>query len=233
MGLAYSILVARLDPGPEPYLAAILAGNGYLVRTAIGLPELLNTLSRAIDLVILELQWADELDHLGAITAACMCPLLVLGPAHDDRLVVRALEQGADDYVPRPTRADELLARVRAQLRRRERSPGLTLSFGPLSIDPQGRQATRDGTPLSLSPEEFALLATLAARPGYACPAPLLLEQVWGQGSRDNQALLAETVARLRALLEPDPVAPSILGGSLSLGYWLGGITRERELNSG
>ena len=103
----------------------------------------------------------------------------------------------------------------------------------PLAIDPLGRQATRDGTPLVLSPEEFALLATLAARPGYACPAPLLLEQVWGQGSRDNQALLAEAIAHLRALVEPDPSAPSILGGSLSQGFWLGGISHERELNGG
>lgn len=233
MGLAFTILIARLDEGPESHLVPILAGNGYLVRTAQGLPELLNTLSRAIDLLLLEIQSAADLAHLPAIRAACPCPLLVLGPANADELLVQALEQGADDYVARPTRADELLARVRAQLRRRERSLGFTLTFGPLAIDPHGRQATRDGAPLALSPEEFALLATLAARPGYACPAPLLLEQVWGQGSRDNHALLAEAVARLRALVEPDPGAPSVLGGSLSQGFWLGGISQERELNRG
>lgn len=233
MGLAFTILVARLDPGPEPHLVPILAGNGYLVRTAQSLAELLDTLSRALDLVILEVLGAEELAHLPAIRAACLCPLMVVGPRNDDRLLVQALEQGADDYVTRPFRADELLARVRAQLRRRERSLGFALSFGPLAIDPHGRQATRDGMALALSPEEFALLATLAARPGYACPAPLLLEQVWGHGNRNNQGLLAAAVAHLRALVEPDPSAPSILGGSLSQGFWLGGISQERELNAG
>lgn len=233
MGLAFTVLLARFDAGPESHLVPVLAGRGYLVRTATGLAELLDTLSRAIDLVILDLPGPDELAHLQAIRAACSCPLIVVGPARNDRLVVATLELGADDYVQRPFRTDELLARVRAQLRRRERSLGHSLSFGPLTIDPHARQATRDGAPLPLSPEEFALLATLAARPGYACPAPLLLEQVWGQGSRDNTDLLAAAVARLRALVEPRPAAPTILGGSLSQGYWLGGISRERELNSG
>ncbi|HMQ29275.1 MAG TPA: response regulator transcription factor [Chloroflexaceae bacterium] len=231
MGLAFTVLIARFDAGPESHLVPILEGLGYIVRTAAGLAALLDTLSRSIDLVILDVPGADELEHLPAIRAACSCPLVVIGPARDDRLVVAALELGADDYVQRPFRTDELLARVRAQLRRRERTLGHSLSFGPLTIDPHARQATREGVPLPLSPEEFALLATLAARPGYACPAPLLLEQVWGQGSRDNLALLTAAVARLRALVEPNPAAPTILGGSLSQGFWLGGISRERELN--
>lgn len=231
MGLAFSVLLARLSAGLESYLIPILEGHGYLARTAQGLPNLLNTLSRSIDLLILDLPDPDELEHVPAIRAACPCPMLVLGPARDDRMLVRALELGADDYVQRPFRTDELLARVRAQLRRRERSLGLGLSFGPLAIDPHGRQATRDGAPLELTPEEFALLVTLAARPGYACPPPLLLEQVWGHGSRDDTTLLADTIAHLRAMLEPDPQAPTILGGSLSQGFWLGGISQERELN--
>ncbi len=231
MGLAFTILIARLDAGPESHLVPVLEGLGYRVRTATGLPELLDTLSRSIDLVLLDLPSADEIAHLPAISAACSGPLIVIGPAHNERLVVEALERGADDYVQRPFRTDELLARVRAQLRRRERVLGHSLSFGPLTIDPHARQATRDGVPLPLSPEEFALLATLAARPGYACPAPLLLEQVWGQGSRDKLDLLTQAVARLRALLEPTPSAPTILGGNLRQGFWLGGISRERELN--
>lgn len=232
MGLAFTILLARLDPGPPSHLIPILIGYGYLVRTAEGSEALLATLSRSIDLVILDLPTSDELPQLQEIRARCLCPLMVIGPGRDDRLLVEALERGADDYVQRPYRTNELLARLRAQLRRRERSLGFSLTFGPLTIDPQARQATRDGEPLDLSPEEFALLATLAARPGYACPASLLLEQVWGQGRRHNTALLLATITRLRALIEADPNAPTILGGSLTQGFWLGGISQERELNA-
>lgn len=231
MGLAFTILLARLDAGPPSHLVPILTGYGYLVRTAESLEALLATLSRSIDLVILDLPTSDELAHLPEIRSRCSCPLMVIGPGRDDRLLVEALEGGADDYVQRPYRTNELLARLRAQLRRRERSLGFSLTFGPLTIDPQARQATRDGAPLDLGPEEFALLATLAARPGYACPAPLLLEQVWGEGSRADTPLLLGAVARLRALIEADPHAPTILGGSLAQGFWLGGISQERELN--
>lgn len=233
MGLAYTILCAGLSDGPESHLVPILAGQGYSVRTAKGLPAILDTLSRALDLVIIDLPSADDLKLLKAVREACPSPLLVTGPGRDDRLLVATLELGADDYVPRPFRTDELLARVRAQLRRHQRAQSLDLTFGQLAIDPHGRQATYDGRPLALSREEFALLATLAARPGYACPTTLLLEQVWGQGSRDDGALLLATVEHLRAIIEPDPRAPTILGGSLERGFWLGGISQERELNSG
>ncbi len=231
MGLAFTILLAELSPGSESHLIPVLEGNGYIVRTAQGLPALLETFSRTIDLVILELSSLSELELMARLRAACTCPMLIVGPSRDDRLLVAALEQGADDYVQRPFRTDELLARIRAQLRRRDRSQGFSLTFGPLAIDPHERQATRDGMPLPLTPEEFALLATLAARPGYACPSALLLEQVWGHGSRNDTELLARSIAHLRDLVEPDPRAPIILGGTLSQGFWLGGISQERELN--
>ncbi|NTU80316.1 MAG: response regulator transcription factor [Chloroflexales bacterium] len=231
MALAFTILIGGLGTRTDEYLVPILQGENYNVRTATGLQEILDTLSRSLDLVILDLPADSALAHLAAVRVACPCSLLVIGPARDDKLLVEALEQGADDYVQRPFRTDELLARIRAQLRRRERSQGFVLIFGSLSIDPQGRQAARDGTPLALSPEEFALLATLAARPGYACPPTLLLEQVWGHGCREDTHLLTSAISRLRAMLEPDPHAPSVLGGSLTQGFWLGGISHERELN--
>lgn len=231
MPLAFTILIGGLGARTEDYLVPILEGQGYIVRTAAGFPALLDTLSRSLDLVILDLPSDTELADLVTVRAACPCSLIVIGPSRDDRLLVAALELGADDYLQRPFRTDELLARIRAQLRRRERSQGHTLTFGPLTIDLPGRQATHAGLALTLTPEEFALLTTLASRPGFACPARLLIEQVWGNGRRGETQLLTGAVDRLRAMFEPDPHAPRILGGSLSQGYWLGDLTRERELN--
>lgn len=231
MSLAFSILIAGLGTRVEEHLIPILEGHGYIVRKALGLQAILDTLSRSIDLLLLDLPAEDGLGWLTTVRGACTCPMLVIGPARDDRLLVASLERGADDYVQRPFRTDEILARIRAQLRRRERSQGLALTFGPLNIDPHGRQATSNGAPLDLTPEEFALLVTLAARPGFACPATLLIEQVWGQGQHGNLELLDRSIQRLRALVEPDPQAPTILGGDHSHGYWLGGISQERELN--
>lgn len=232
MGLAFTILVVELARGPGPHLAPILNSYGYLVITAHGLVELLASLSHPIDLVILDLPSPSELPQLQAIQPAIACPVIVIGPAQNQQLMVAALEQGAADYVQRPFHTDELVARVRAQLRRHERGLGASLTFGPLTIDPQERQATHDGLALELSPEEFTLLATLAAQPGYAYPASLLLERIWGRESREDTAMLATAVERLRSLIEPDPTAPTILGGSLSQGYWLGDGARERELNA-
>jgi DNA-binding response OmpR family regulator len=231
MPLAFTILLGGLGARAEEYLAPILEGEGYRVRLSTGFQPLLDTLNRSLDLVIVDLPSAAELAQLVMVRAACSCSLVVMGPAHDHKLLVETLDLGADDYVQRPFRTDELLARIRAQLRRHERSHGLVLSFGPLTIDPQGRQATCDGMPLAISSEEFAILATLAARPGYACSATLLLEQVWGHGHRDDLPPLIQAVAHLRAIIEPNPLAPTILGGSLTQGFWLGGIAQERELN--
>ena len=231
MPLAFTILLGGLGARTEEYLAPILAGEGYRVRLATGFQSLLDTLSRALDLVIVDLPSATELTHLVTGRAACPCSLVVMGPAHDHTLLVETLDLGADDYVQRPFRTDELLARIRAQLRRHERSYGFGLSFGPLTIDPQTRQATCDGKPLALNAEEFAILATLADRPGYACSATLLLEQVWGHGHRNDILPLMQAVAHLRTIIEPNPLAPTILGGSITHGFWLGGMAQERELN--
>lgn len=232
MGPAFTILVAALAERPDAHVVPLLASYGYLVLATQDVSGLLKMAARSIDLVILDLPTAAELPHMQTIQEAFTCPVIVLGPARDRRLMVAALEQGAADYVQRPFNSDELLARVRAQLRRHDRGLGVSLALGTLTIDPHERKATRDGLPLNLSPEEYALLATLASQPGYACPAALLLERVWGRDNRKNTALLAATVTHLRDLIEPDPRAPTLLGGSLSQGYWLGGDSREREINA-
>jgi DNA-binding response OmpR family regulator len=231
MSIPYSVLIAGLGRRIEEYLIPALQSEGYRVQTASGREALLGTVSLALDLVLLDLPRAEDVDQIGELRPLIACPLVVVGPARNDRLLISALEQGADDYVTRPFRTAELLARIRAQLRRHQRSHAISLSFGPLSLDPQGRRAMRDGAPLDLSTEEFTLLTLLAARPGNIYPAAFIAEQIWGYGRREEGPRLDGVVARLRALIEPDPRAPSVLGGDVASGFWLGGAARERHLN--
>ncbi|GAB4430635.1 MAG: response regulator transcription factor [Chloroflexi bacterium OHK40] len=231
MPLAFTILVASLGSRVEEFLVAALSGQGYEVRSALGLEQLLTTVSRTIDLVLLDIPDEDGLAHLGTVRAASQGALVVLGPRRNDRLLVAALEQGADDYVPRPFRTDELLARIRAQLRRRQRNQGAAISFGRFHLDPHSREASFDGTPLTLSAEEFALLTTLAARPGHLYPADTLVQQIWGSG-QDATDHLASAIERLRGMIEADPRSPSVLGGDMAHGFWIGGAVQERELNA-
>lgn len=230
MAQAYNLLVAGLGRKIDEFLIPVLEGQGYHVRTAVGRDELLGVAGCSFELVLVDLPSGDELPLLAELRGACAASLMVIGPARNDKLLVVALEQGADDYVQRPFRTDELLARIRAQLRRVRAAPALA-SFGGLRIDPQARQVSRDGQPLELSPHEYALLATLAAQPGFSHPAGFLLEQVWGRGSAAELGLLMSAVARLRGLIEDNPAAPRLLCGEPSVGYWLSAPVAARELS--
>jgi DNA-binding response OmpR family regulator len=231
MPLAYSVLAAGLGAGVDAYLLEELAAEGYAVQSCVGVEPLIEILNRSLDLVLLDVPGQEELSHLPRIRAACACALVVIGPARNDRLLIEALEHGADDYVQRPYRTAELLARIRAQLRRHQRSNGVALTFGPLRLDIQGRQATCPEGPLDLTAEEFTLLTLLAARPGNSYPAEFIAAQIWGSGRRNEGEFLERVVARLRELIEPNPVRPTILGGDLAGGFWLGGAAHERHIN--
>jgi DNA-binding response OmpR family regulator len=221
MALSYSILIASLGQRVDDFLIPIFSATGYHVRTALGSAATMRTLSRSLDLVLLDLPSAQELPELEAVCAAVQCALIVVGPQRNDKLLVAALEYGADDYMQRPFRTDELLARIRAQLRRRQRAYLPTVTIGPLTIDPPARTATYHGKPLDLSPEQFTLLAILAAQPGYPHPAGYLLEQVWGRSQIGATTLLDDTILALRRLTEQAPAEPRLIVGDSELGYWL------------
>ncbi|MFQ3662391.1 MAG: response regulator transcription factor [Chloroflexaceae bacterium] len=224
-----SILVSGLGERTHEYLVPRLLQEGYQASLAVGLKHTLELLRSRIDLLLLDLPSADEVIHVPAIRAACSATIIIIGPARNDRLVVSALELGADDYVQRPFRTDELLARIRAQLRRRNGQMG-TLAFGLLSFDLQARQAIRAGQPVELEPQALTLLTLLASRPGYPYPSDVLAERLWGSCDQVSLAHLTATVERLRALIETDPQSPAILGGNIEQGYWLSHMTQARNV---
>jgi DNA-binding response OmpR family regulator len=134
--------------------------------------------------------------------------MLTAAGAVEDR--VEGLGIGADDYLPKPCDFTELVARVRALLRRPGTSIPPTLSYGDLHLDPSHRVATRAGHPLSLNPKEFAVLEVLLAAPGVVVSAEEILERVWDDAADPFSQAVRTTISRLRAKLGNPPVIETV-----------------------
>jgi two-component system response regulator MtrA len=141
----------------------------------------------------------------------------------DTEDIVRGLESGADDYVVKPFKPAELVARVRARLRRQDEPGGPeTLTVDDVVIDVQAHEVSRDSTPLTLTPLEFDLLVTLARRPRQVFSREALLQQVWGYRHVADTRLVNVHVQRLRAKVEKDPEQPRVVLTVRGVGYRAG-----------
>ncbi|HET7476477.1 MAG TPA: MtrAB system response regulator MtrA [Dermatophilaceae bacterium] len=177
------------------------------------------------DLVLLDLMLPgrDGVDVCRDIRAESGVPIVMLTAKSDTIDVVAGLEAGADDYVAKPFKAKELVARIKTRLRRQiDESDLETLQIGDLVINVDGHSVKRNGTPIQLTPLEFDLLLALARRPWQVFSRELLLEQVWGYRHAADTRLVNVHVQRLRSKIERDPEHPEIVVTVRGIGYKAG-----------
>jgi two-component system response regulator MtrA len=176
------------------------------------------------DLVLLDLMLPgkDGIDVCKEIRTESGVPIVMLTAKGDTIDVVLGLESGADDYVVKPFKPKELVARIRARVRRFDAPESETLSIGDLSSDVAGHAVTRDSEPINLTPLEFDLLVCLARKPWQVFTREVLLEQVWGYRHAADTRLVNVHVQRLRSKVEHDPENPEIVVTVRGVGYKAG-----------
>ena len=203
-------------------LSINLRARGYDVTTAgDGETALADLRAQVTDAVILDLglPGISGVDVLRELRVWSPVPVIVLSARHGSNDKVEALDVGADDYVTKPFGIDELLARVRAAVRRAGAPELHTLEVGDLRIDLAERRVLRTGVEVRLTPTEWGLLAALVTRPGRLVPQRQLLQEVWGPVYEKETNYLRVHMANLRRKLEDDPARPRHLLTEPGMGY--------------
>ncbi|MFZ5847499.1 MAG: response regulator [Actinomycetota bacterium] len=203
-------------------LSMNLRARGYDVLTAADGEAALETLrSRRPDVLILDLglPGISGVQVLRQLRQWSTVPVIVLSARHGSQDKVEALDVGADDYVTKPFGIDELLARLRAAVRRAGSLDQATVETDHLRIDLQARTVWRDDTEVRLTPTEWGLLTALVTRPGRLVPQRQLLQEVWGPVYEKETNYLRVYMANLRRKLEADPSRPRHLITEPGMGY--------------
>ena len=218
------ILVVDDEPQLLRSLRTTLAAHGYDVQTATTGEEALDLLAtRLPDLVVLDLvlPGLSGLAVCQELRARAPVPILILSARGDERDKVAALDAGADDYLTKPFGVNELLARIRAALRRAvgARGPSTMVESGDLRIDVDRRVVTRGGDDIRLTPTEFDLLKTLVANAGRVLTHGYLLRAVWGPQYDGESQLVRVFIGQLRRKIERDPARPAHIVTEPGVGY--------------
>ena len=219
------ILLVEDEDHIRRFVRLTLSAQGYEVFEAASLQRgLIEAGTRRPDLLVLDLGLpdGDGLTLIRDLRTWSAIPVIVLSARSAEIDKIQALDAGADDYLVKPFGAGELLARVRAQLRRHQHQTGAgesTIAFGDILIDLGKRSASRQGQPLHLTPIEYRLLTYLAAHPERVLTHQQLLQAVWGPGHASDTHYVRVHMANLRKKIERDAARPEFLHTEVGVGY--------------
>jgi two-component system response regulator MtrA len=219
------ILVVDDDLALAEMLGIVLRGEGFEpVFCSDGAKAVQAFRDTQPDLILLDLMLPgmDGIDICRAIRLESGVPIVMLTAKTDTVDIVVGLESGADDYIVKPFKPKELVARIRARVRKFDDAAPAALSISDVQIDVVGHTVTRAGRVLSLTPLEFDLLVCLARRPGQVFTREVLLQDVWGYRHAADTRLVNVHVQRLRAKIEHDPERPEIVLTVRGVGYKAG-----------
>jgi len=222
----HQVLIIEDEPAIRSVLRVLLEAQGYrVVEADTAARAEIETRSHKPDLLLVDLGLpdADGLKVVRRVRAWSQVPIVVLSARTMEEQKIAALDAGADDYVTKPFSAPELLARLRAALRRdvRGAAPAAVLRFATLRVDLARREAQGEQGELHLTPLEYRVLACLARHLGAIVMQRQLIREVWGPERQDDSRSLRVCIKNLRAKLEPDPRQPRYLVTETGLGYRL------------
>ncbi|MEX3930940.1 two-component system response regulator KdpE [Paraburkholderia phymatum] len=227
--LSITVVLIEDEQQIRRFVRASLEGEGIVVHDApTGKQGLIEAATRKPDLVIVDLGLPDTdgLDVIRELRGWSELPVIVLSARAQESEKVAALDAGADDYLTKPFGVSELLARIRAHLRRRNQGANETpqVHFGSVIVDLALRRVSRDGEPVHLTPLEYRLLATLVRHAGRVLTHRQLLRDVWGPSHVESHHYLRIYMAHLRRKLERDPAQPEHIVTETGVGYRLVGV---------
>jgi two-component system, OmpR family, KDP operon response regulator KdpE len=218
------VLVVDDEPQILRALQLKLRTAGYAVEIAATADEaLMKAAMRPPEAIILDLVLPDRsgTDVCRELRTWSAVPIVVLSAVGEEQEKIAALDAGADDYVTKPFSGDELLARVRAQLRRGAPPGRPVLEIGDLRIDLEKRLVTMAGEAVPLTPIEYDLLRLFAVNEGKLLTHPAILREIWGPAYGEESNYLHVYVSHLRRKIEPDPARPRYLLTQAGVGYRL------------
>jgi two-component system response regulator MtrA len=227
------IMVVDDDQDLAEMLAIVLAGEGMEVDLVSRGDQVMAVFQDSHpDLVLLDLMLPglDGIEVCRLIRAESMIPIVVLTAKGDALDVVRGLEVGADDYIVKPFQTTELLARIKARLRRSATTPESSskLEFGNVFIDVIAHEVRRGENVIPLTRLEFDLLLALAREPGRVFTREALLAEVWGYRHSSDTRLVNVHIQRIRSKIERDPNRPELVLTVRGIGYRAGNFTEQK-----
>lgn len=221
--MAETILVLEDDPAMQSFLSTLLKSHQHKVLSfTAGLPALQCLVTEPAELILLDLGLSDMDGQvwLQQLRTWCGTPVIVISARHSEQDKVLALDNGANDYVTKPFSAAELMARIRANLRK-VASAQQVFTFGEVQLDPVSRTVLRGGQPVHLTKTEYDILLLLMRHADKVLTHNQILTQVWGKTYTERPEYVRVHMAQLRQKLEANPAAPAFLKTEPGVGYRL------------